>query len=370
MRTILLAGLTLAITTTALAGKQSPQRDDITQALSGDEQARDAAIERLRERGRAALDELLAMRDALVQRREQARVEPQMWRRLSEGLERLDEVIDRVGGQRYCSASRLYWHTDFAAAQAEAQQSGKPILSLRMLGRLTDEFSCANSRFFRTTLYANEEVSNLLRAKYVLHWQSVRPVPRITIDFGDGRRIERTVTGNSAHYVLTPDGRPVEALPGLYGVAAFRAWLQRAEDLSQTLAAATPADREAVLQTHHARRIELIDESWRFDLSRAGLDASLDPARVTDEADWRQIASLHAEQATLDAASVRLIRSQNPGAGQAMPRAVTKAVVEDPLVRLVANLQSDIALDTVKNEYQLHRRIHEQFVKKAPLTAA
>ena len=34
---------------------------------------------------------------------------------------------------------------------AEAQRTNRPILSLRLLGNLTDDFSCANSRFFRVT---------------------------------------------------------------------------------------------------------------------------------------------------------------------------------------------------------------------------
>jgi hypothetical protein len=46
-------------------------------------------------------------------------------------------------------------------------------------------------------------------------------VPKVTIDFGDGRKLERTVTGNSAHYILTPDGEVVDCLPGLYGPQAF-----------------------------------------------------------------------------------------------------------------------------------------------------
>jgi hypothetical protein len=32
--------------------------------------------------------------------------------------------------------------------------------------------------------------------------------------------------------------------------------------------------------------------------------------------------------------------------------------VEDPLLRLVRNLQRSIAMDTVRNEYTLHRRLH------------
>ena len=51
--------------------------------------------------------------------------------------------------------------------------------------------------------------------------KSVRPVPKVTIDFGGGRKLERTLTGNSIHYVLDADGRPVEAIPGLYGPQAF-----------------------------------------------------------------------------------------------------------------------------------------------------
>src|SRR5437868_463471 len=112
---------------------------------------------------------------------------------------KMDDVIDQVGGQKYCTFSRLYWHTEFESAQAEASKSGKPILSLRMLGKLTEDLSCANSRFFRTMLYANAEISEYLRNHFVLHWESVRPVPKVTIDFGGGRKLERTLGGNSVH---------------------------------------------------------------------------------------------------------------------------------------------------------------------------
>ena len=65
--------------------------------------------------------------------------------------QRLRTALDEVSGQRDCHASRLFWYTDFDQAKAAAKREGKPILSLRLLGKLTDEYSCANSRFFRTT---------------------------------------------------------------------------------------------------------------------------------------------------------------------------------------------------------------------------
>jgi hypothetical protein len=132
------------------------------------------------------------------------------------------EVLDKVCGVRDCADIRLFWYTDLDAAKAAARASGKPILSLRLMGRLDEEFSCANSRFFRTVFYNNRGINELLRDHYVLHWRSVRPVPKVTIDFGDGSRLERTLTGNSIHYVLDSRGRLVQPLPGLYGPEAFR----------------------------------------------------------------------------------------------------------------------------------------------------
>ena len=37
---------------------------------------------------------------------------------------------------------------------------------------------------------------------------------------------------------------------------------------------------------------------------------------------------------------------------------MTKRVVEDPIPRPVHNLQSSIAVDSVRNEYTLHRQLH------------
>src|SRR5687768_12672349 len=99
------------------------------------------------------------------------------------------QALDLVCAQVDCHASRLYWHTDFEAARREAERRGKPILSLRLLGRLDEELSCANSRFFRLLLYSDPAVSAALRERVVLHWSSERPVPKVTVDYGDGRRL-------------------------------------------------------------------------------------------------------------------------------------------------------------------------------------
>src|SRR4029079_12375311 len=135
--------------------------------------------------------------------------------------QRLTAVLDAVSQQKDSYLSGLYWYTDLSQAQAAARAAGKPILSLRLLGKLNEEYSCANSRFFRTILYSNAQVSSMLRQKFILYWESERRVPRVTVDFGDGRKLERTLTGNSIHYILDSNGRVFDALPGLYGPGAF-----------------------------------------------------------------------------------------------------------------------------------------------------
>src|SRR5687768_3350554 len=80
--------------------------------------------------------------------------------------DKLAARIDAAAHQKYATISRLYWHTDLAAAKAAAKTAGKPILHLRMLGRLDEDLSCANSRLFRATLYANQEVSAFLRDNF------------------------------------------------------------------------------------------------------------------------------------------------------------------------------------------------------------
>ena len=129
--------------------------------------------------------------------------------------------LDRLCGQFHAHSTLLYWFTDLDVALAEARRTRRPVLSLRLLGRLDEEMSCANSRFFRRLLYPEARINRLLRERFVLHWQTVRAVPRITIEFGDGRRIQRTITGNSLHLVLDGNGRPIDALPGLVSPDVF-----------------------------------------------------------------------------------------------------------------------------------------------------
>ncbi|MEO8706273.1 MAG: hypothetical protein ABI867_39955 [Kofleriaceae bacterium] len=185
--------------------------------------------------------------------------------RLPPGAERdqLEREIDRVAGQRYATVSRLYWYTDLAQAEAAAQAAKRPILALRMLGRLDEDLSCANSRLFRATLYANADVSKFLRENFVLYWSSERPVPKVTIDYGDGRKIESTTTGNSAHYVLDADGHVLDVLPGLYAPIAFKAELTNSLALARSVRGVSEAKRLAIVERYHHSLLAEQQAAWK-----------------------------------------------------------------------------------------------------------
>jgi hypothetical protein len=360
------------------------------QAVSVDAAEAAGAIAELRELGPAGLDTLRQMYADQINRQVANPLLPATpeWRRLSLAL-------DRVSQQKDSYLSGLYWYTDLDQAKAAARAAGKPILSLRLLGKLNEEFSCANSRFFRTILYSNAEVSALLREKFILHWQSERPAPKVTIDFGDGRKLERTLTGNSIHYILDADGDPFDALPGLYGPVAFLRQLNGIERVFQDAGNAGAGNLGLAFSAYQRDRLNKVNLDWLADIERNGgkvpqglvvvrredgrpealqiaslamtkmvteasilrsMTASAEAlGKVTDEAIWKQIALAHLADAELDARSLGLIRRQAQGALRA------EGSVKDTdktLASLVKKLQMNIAMDTVRNEYLLHTRLY------------
>lgn len=332
-------------------------------AVFADKAAAAAAWSKLRSEGPRGLEALFAAHRQTIEAMRQGRLPLG-----SEMATRVRAALDSVAQQRDAFASGLFWFTDFAAAQAAARASGRPILSLRLLGRLDEEFSCANSRFFRTTLYANDEVATALRENFVLHWQSVRPAPLISVDFGDGRRIERTITGNSIHYLVDADGDVIDALPGLLGAKVFLANLREA---IETVNAARPLSREdrlAFFAHKHRDALRELSARWDRDMSTLGLEnrplvpegARLALAKENSSLNelWSRLGALHQIDSGLDRSSRSLLRAKNPSADAAAIRAVSKTVVEAPLLRALRNLETTIAQDTVRNEYLLHSQIH------------
>ncbi|MCB1023581.1 MAG: hypothetical protein KDB79_04270, partial [Acidobacteria bacterium] len=261
-------------------------------AVSTDEAATDAAIKSLREMRQDGLNALLAKYQNEIDHYKKTGERSAEWQRIA-------RAIDRVAMQKDAYASGLYWYTDLNEAKTYAQKSNKPILSLRLLGQLSEEYSCANSRFFRSILYSNSKIASYLRENYVLHWKSVRPAPKVTIDFGDGRKIVRTITGNSIHYILNSEGKIIDALPGLYSPNEFIVYLARVNSLQNRFS--------PNIRSYQTNQLDWLTRKWNADSMKIGLKTE----------------------------DLETPASAKPTALEAAPRAVTKSVVESPLVRSI-----------------------------------
>jgi hypothetical protein len=376
--------LLLILVSTRISFATEPAEALARKAVSEDTTISAAAIGELRSLGPAGLQALMAQYqneiDAHIANPSAAPDE--QWQRISAAL-------DAVAQQKNSYVAGLYWYTDLDSAKKASKTLGKPILSLRLLGKLTDEFSCANSRFFRTVLYPNDEVASVLHDRFVLHWQSVRPAPKVTIDFGDGRKLERTLTGNSIHYILDSDARPLDALPGLYGPRAFVRGLLNAESLFKSLAGKTEQQRTFMLAQYYGEQHNKIAAAWTIDTTKIGgtvprgfqivkgrdgdalsiaplavtkaitetsilraMNMATDElGKITDKTAWNKIAAIHPSDAMLDNRSLVLIETQNPR--------LTVAELD----HLIAKFQDAIALDTVRNEYLMHTKLYTWLMK-------
>ncbi len=81
--------------------------------------------------------------------------------------------------------------------------------------------------------------------------------------------------------------------------------------------------------------------------------------QATCDAAWKKITQLHADDSTLDKSSLALVASQHPTAWAAGRLAMSKSLVESPVVRMLRTFQGSIAFDTVRNEYFMHSKIHD-----------
>ena len=280
-----------------------------------------SATRRLRAAGPAGLAAFVTRHQAAITRGQGQDLSPKTVAETAPILAALDEIC----GQRDCAPAQLYWYTDLELAKAAARASGRPIVSLRLLGDLRDELSCANSRFFRALLYPDPAVSAALQGRFVLHWQSERPAPKITIELGDGRRIETTITGNSAHYVLDSAGRPVDVLPGLMEPQQFLTALLQAEAIARTVSGQDPATRAETLRRHHAARLLVLESAWSNTLAAIGQPPRPAPG----------LAANAAAQPPRPAAIAPTIAPTPPRAGQAAMLAISKSSAEIPMLRIM-----------------------------------
>ncbi len=121
-------------------------------------------------------------------------------------------------------------------------------------------------------LLSNPEAAAFISKNFIPCWQSVRPVPKVTIDFGDGRVMRRTLKGNTVFYVVTPEGRVVDALPGVYTPSDF---IAVASESLRVLHDGRLSDADALRWHREQVQAGIAQERIRTTMSKAAIESPL-----------------------------------------------------------------------------------------------
>jgi hypothetical protein len=203
----------------------------------------------------------------------------------------------------------------------------------------------------------------------------------------------RTITGNSAHYVVTADGLVIDALPGMVGPRLFLDWIERMDQLFQEAAKLpNPTEASEVMRQYHSRfgspalvaslnsndaanQVERNSnpiassngqEKNAINVEKIRLTASkgvfeqpmvkqVAPGQTNINAIAKRIESFNHPDSSavvdLSSASIALIAAENT-------KATNQAKESDSMNRLLANFKQTIADDEKQNEQVFHKTIH------------
>lgn len=117
-------------------------------------------------------------------------------------------------------------------------------------------------------LLSDAKVAQYLSENFVLCWNSVRPAPKVSIDFGNGKVLERTIKGNTTFHVCLPDGRVVDSLPGVYKPDDFLTELKQSLEL-------TRLSEQEILQRHREPQLAQASPNLREAIGKGVIEAPL-----------------------------------------------------------------------------------------------
>ncbi len=202
-------------------------------------------------------------------------------------------------------------------------------------------------------LFSNQEIANFINDNFEPCWKSVRDVPTVSIDFGNGKKLKRTLHGNIATFVCHQDGKVIDVLPSVYDPAAYKKQL---EDLK--LASEFVLDRghlsESKLLEYHRVRAEIIKTGKEFSIQRKEV------ARST----------ISGVEKSMKIVLSPVERLRYRGSFNVASRANAKSseVETTKSAKIAETLNGRLAVDTRINETQRRQQIHDYILQKGLTT--
>jgi hypothetical protein len=184
-------------------------------------------------------------------------------------------------------------------------------------------------------LFSHPEIAAYINRHFEPVWESVRPAPIVTIDFGE-MVVTRTLNGNIATYVCASDGHVLDVLPGIYEPTRYLGALDQFRLLAVYAGRSGDAQRRTRLLTYHQEQIK-------------ALEVHHEPAVLVESAGITKLRVEGATQVVLAGPTAKGLTERLMGA------LVSTAAVGD--ARDVASWQ-ELVDDTRLNETVRRRQIH------------
>ena len=124
-------------------------------------------------------------------------------------------------------------------------------------------------------LFSDETIADFINENFESSWQSVRPVPTVTIDFGNSTKVTRTLHGNIATYICRADATVLDVLPGVYDPDSYLEKLKELRLLSEYLVQQEDLlDPDSRLYQYHKVRASAIDSGKPFTIKKTEVSRS------------------------------------------------------------------------------------------------
>jgi hypothetical protein len=205
-------------------------------------------------------------------------------------------------------------------------------------------------------LFSDTRVAEFINEHFEPSWKSLRPVPIVTIDFGNGTKVRRTLHGNVATSVCTSDGKLLDVLPGIYSPDAYVDRLGELGLLHRYVTGrSSPRElRASALRSYHRQRA-------------TGLANGTAPLRFTEQPYRRQsITGIEKGTKTVLQPAPRIRSRAAHASGRTHASRAGAARTPGPGKDL--STWEALAEDTRVNETIRRRQIHEYLADKTSVT--
>jgi hypothetical protein len=199
-------------------------------------------------------------------------------------------------------------------------------------------------------LFSQKSVADFLNASFEPVWESVRPVPIVRIDFGNGNILTRTLHGNILTSICTPDGLVVDALPGIYKEVEYLSQLE--------LLCAVARNTQAFLK--EGKQLDVLIRAYHRGQAQA-LRKNLKPGRVAAEMRRVPISKMEIERPL----ELVLLPTQMPGMSLLQSRPEAKpALTASEDVAHWKELEEDTRLNERTRRLQIHELLEQKGLVK------